>query len=355
MTSTRLGTIASLFVLALVPISAFAFPACTVTNGANSDAGTAPGDDTGTQDTTPSGDDTGTQPETTGETGAPTLDSACADQAAAFCARMDGCANWTVQSVWGTKAKCTERMKLLCLARAAAPKTGVTIANLETCATALATLACPDLERDMLPDACRPAGTVDPGGPCGDDAQCSANYFCHRTGTASCGTCTKLEVGGPCAENGRCPDSTVCSGGECKVYDPMGCSVGGTCLADQSCVGNKCVENLTNVGDACGPGNGMDCSNWRGLVCDEKGGTNKCIQLSLAGPGENCSEMVTGASYPIGCNGGGSCDVTDTPPVCFAPLADGAACGTNAALCLAPAHCDATTSKCVITDYTKCN
>jgi hypothetical protein len=353
MKSLRIGTIASLCTLGFVSASAFAVPACTTASDSTTDAAVTPGDDTGALgDTTPSGDDA--QSETPAETGEPTIDSACADEAAAFCARLDACANYTVRSVYGSKAKCAERVKVLCLARAAAPKSGLTVSNLGVCATALASITCPDLERDNLPASCRPAGAADPGAPCGDDAQCPAGHFCALAAGKSCGTCTRLEVGGPCAANGRCPDGTVCSGGECKVYDPMACTTGGACLPDQSCVADKCVENLTTAGAACGFGNGLDCSNWAGLVCDSRtgGGSNTCVTMQLASPGENCSMATTGASFPIDCNSGGACD--GTTATCFAALDDGAACGSSVALCMPPAVCDGTSKKCTLPDYSLC-
>jgi len=111
-------------------------------------------------------------------------------------------------------------------------------------------------------------GTIEEGGPCLDDGECTTDY-CLRPDAAACGTCTAVRAGGEsCREldlgtgdvvRMRCEEGTFCGPltGDCEDQLGQGalCTDDGQCQEGHLCIGTPgACERLTEgeaAGDAC--------------------------------------------------------------------------------------------------------
>ena len=253
--------------------------------------------------------------------------SACQAFAGAFCARLSACSSQLLAAVYGTQAVCAERLALSCQLGAGArdvPRSPLGIAG---CSEALAAASCNALLDNALPPACSTLpGLRADGAACGADAQCQSTR-CARSSDGPCGVCRALAAANePCRAASDCYVGLVCSAdGACRAPAAQGqaCDATHPCSWDR----DSCDRSL---GLWCGTS--RSCEPWRLASSTQACGLNGDV-LSVCTAGAQCSDAARGG-------------------MCLGPLADGAACGANAAPCLVPARCSA--GRCAIDDPAVC-
>jgi hypothetical protein len=152
-------------------------------------------------------------------------------------------------------------------------------------------------------------GTLGPGAPCSDDAECPSNASCLSSGFEfnTCGAlvCTVLPTK---------------AGDSCVEYQ--------YCFGNSECDNGVCVPELPE-GAACGPTT-TSCNS--GLTCNLAG---TCAPLGGIG---------TACASELGCDGGLFCTATGT---CAPRIALGGVCDPTTQGCVRFAACDMATAKCV--------
>src|SRR5262245_23734776 len=120
-----------------------------------------------------------------------TPDESCTRHAQAQCERIDACARWQLEELYGDVATCVARYKLWCLAEVGAPGTSRTAEHQAACADAVAKLSCDDWLYDFTAktgDVCSlKSGTLATGQPCARNSQCASTYC--KKGETACGVC----------------------------------------------------------------------------------------------------------------------------------------------------------------------
>src|SRR3954454_22947462 len=111
----------------------------------------------------------------------------CAGYAVKFCERLGGCSQTYLVGVYGTPARCQERLEIQCRAEVAAVGTGLSAVTGMACADALAGASCDALFGNSVP-ACQIEGTLGKGASCGSGSQCQSG-FCRTPETSFCGKC----------------------------------------------------------------------------------------------------------------------------------------------------------------------
>jgi hypothetical protein len=268
------------------------------------------------------------------------LEQACADLAAALCARLQSCAPLARDRRYGDAVTCGARVRLACQVAASAPGARATPAALSTCARSLPSAACGAVATEAALDECFPAGSREDGRPCGTSSQCASGY-CRLTGP-SCGACgPRLAAGDPCTESAQCRDRLVCSDqGLCVAPAAVEATCSPTsrpCEAHLACAGGVCLipgaEGGACTDDECGP--------LSGLWCDRPLGASRgqCRRMERAEAGARCGAM---AGTVVVCTAGARCQPgADGLSRCMPPGDDGGGCGDDAQGrgCLAPAAC----------------
>jgi hypothetical protein len=277
------------------------------------------------------------------DTGAPlTAAQACAQEAAAICDALSGCATFWVQLLYGAKATCASRQALSCMNDQSPAGTNRTPADIQACATAVATSSCPSLLAGNFPDACQiKPGLLANGHGCGSDWQCQSTYCGGKQGL-QCGVCgPRAATGGTCADTDGCLAGLVCANKRCVTPGTIGaaceatnqpcrsdlyCAAAGTCAA-RAGAGGSCAD----TGDACAITQGVACNIFNHV----------CEQVGVASPGQACG--IINRTYTL-CVALSPCvgQTLTTPGVCATPAADGEACGKSASdrTCVSPAACD---------------
>jgi hypothetical protein len=280
-----------------------------------------------------------------------TADTACADSAAARCAKLSACSPADLAKRWGDLATCEQREKLTCTEALAAPTTANTPATVVACSSAITAESCGDLLSKSPPTACLTQhGAGADASACAFAAECSSG-FCALPTDSLCATCTaQPAVGDSCATT-TCGQTLVCASPSKLCQMPVGdggaCSRDLPCAEGWTCVGavvatstmGVCTVEVTNTTDTCDPKHAThaDCSADAGLTCDST--TTTCVAETLAAPGEACGAMN---GITTKCSGAATCALTTgmTTGTCTAPAADGAACDdTNGPTCFSPAKC----------------
>lgn len=266
---------------------------------------------------------------------------ACSDLATALCNREQACAPFDVQLVYGSVSTCITRAQINCPDAISATGSGTTAADIESCAQAVTSTSCSDLESNNAPSACIFAGTLTAGSVCGSDEQCvGPNGYCKVAAGATCGACAaKAAAGGTCAGNDDCQAGLVCpsGGGSCVAPGAAGatCSSAHPCTSPLVCVSTTCTQPA-EAGQACQESaDGQNCDVTQGVVCNTS--TMVCSTIGTAAAGAPCG-LINGG-YTL-CSGGATCNLSGTMGTCGSVAADGAACGgTSGASCLPPAVC----------------
>ncbi len=227
----------------------------------------------------------------------------CSKVATATCNRISKCAQFGIQAMYGTAAKCAERGKVTCLAGLKLPGTSITVEKLNACISEVNTAECSLLASGNL-DACKfGPGTLASGAKCIDSTQCKSE-FCARAPTAACGTCAKAPAVGAACVNKACATGQFCT------------------------TVNKCVASTKKLGESCTYFEECDIVN--GFVCDTMR-THKCTELKLASG--TCGVDMVKQTITI-CPANGYCDGT----TCKAAVKDGATCNAKTN-CMPPALC----------------
>jgi hypothetical protein len=263
-------------------------------------------------------------------------------------------------------ARVKVRFERVCAAAVSLPGAVETASYFETCANALNTLGCGQL--NLTPGPCAfIAGSRGGGAPCLTDHQCQSGD-CSAIDT--CGTCAAVSAGGgpgqPCSPG--CQPGTACSAarlcttvtygdagarcdgivtrcnaglvcnlalGQCAALGGAGakCAYSSDCGRGLVCPGPVTPTTCQSPGPAAAScGEPSDCAP--GLVCDYT--THQCAAVTWASPGQPCtgSKQCLVGRCPIGSNG-----VPAGP--CPAVIADGQPCGgqDNSKTCDTFAQC----------------
>jgi hypothetical protein len=265
----------------------------------------------------------------------------CAGYAVKFCERLAGCSQTYLVGVYGTPARCQERLELRCRAEVAAAGTGLSAVTGMACADALAGASCDALFGDSVP-ACQIAGTLARGASCGSGSQCQSG-FCRTPETSFCGKC-----------DARVGEGAVCDADDACEF-PLLCSEAGHC-ARPAAEGELCNETTPcQPGPLfCGSDNTCHRPSAEGKACNRTGSAplqpceggficrpsanGICRPIRFVDAGVACGISPTGSSVVL-CTASGSC-VND---LCKPPGQDGERCTPSplgdSGGCLAPALC----------------
>ena len=275
-----------------------------------------------------------------------TVDKACADEAQAYCTKLDACQtapNGTGR-IYGGFATCVARVDTGCHTQLGAPGTGSSATSKEACAQAYAAATCAQFS--LGNGACSPpAGNIDGGGACSFDAQCKSSFCSQATAGVLCGQCMPASVGGA-----ACPCSTgfVCaidSSGTATCH-PLS-DVGGPCDATPTSTSAQCAESLSCVDGTCelatsdvgGPcdsnadASTPSCAASLALTCV----ASHCIADDFADAGQPCGDLSSGDTI---CTGASQCHSTGSASTCVADAPDGDPCSLlGGPSCIPPARC----------------
>ena len=277
------------------------------------DATQAPGPDASRPDAGQPDSSTGPDPQ-----------KACADTAAAVCAKISSCSAFGLGAVYGDLSTCKTRYAISCMATFSGTGTHHTPATTETCANSIGALDCASFLALNYGAACAPIpGDLANAAACGDDSQCSST-FCARPTGSQCGTCAATtSAGSPCV-NGACSTGTTCPTGAANCIAPVAGKVNDVCTYQ------------------------AQCDLAQGVGCNTT--SSKCMALMLSTDG-TCG--LNGASPFKVCPGTGTCSNV-LGGNCASAAVDGTACdATNGPSCLPPARCVG--SICTLPDPTKCH
>jgi len=256
------------------------------------------------------------------DTAPPTLESACAAYAAAWCGRLETCGVGELRTRFGTSGQCAARLELHCRssagAKSSAPADPSAIA---ACAAARSSAECSRLYDELV--GCETApGTLPNAAKCAFGNQC-AGSACTFAGS-SCGTCattvTQRGLDQPCTTRSDCTPVLVCRTGKCSPPRALG--------------------------EACVAGTNDECGAFQGRYCDAA--TKTCKEfLYEPTDGGPCGQLTKGLTLCLA----GSC-VTPSGGIgsCRSAVVEGSACADRG--CIFPAVCAG--GLCVLPDPTKC-
>jgi hypothetical protein len=236
--------------------------------------------------------------------------SDCAPWAAAVCASYQQCKPSYIATEFGDVATCAAEYAILCLAKGESPGSGLTVAWLARCATALGDpgLSCDTFLNEGPPTCATPAGSLPAGASCLYDEQCGGEGACGvPLGGSQCdGTCGTLG----CTALGECPTGQVCDSVQMfqnACEPPIG--VGGTCCDGCTFNGSTCRDGLDCLGETLSdpkgscetpleagascvpPSYGSDsCDHNHGYACSPSLAT--CVAVQYADGGSACDGVV---------------------------------------------------------------
>lgn len=277
-------------------------------------------------------------------------EAACASLVDAVCGRLESCFPLTIRVAYKDVAQCKERQTTSCLKTFNAPGSTVTPADADACTSAYAALSCDALLGGSAPEACRFAGSLTDGTPCGDGAQCVGRN-CRKAAGSTCGACsTRAAAGATCQASNDCLDELTCAGGKCVAPAKAGAACSSTlpCEAPLRCANGVCAQPLA-AGATCEPGPNDACDRLKGLFCDPT--SKACKEVKLANAGEACG-LVNGTF--VACAAAGRCKTGPTGQgTCLAAAADGQPCSDkDGPSCIEPADC--VNGVCTLPDPASC-
>lgn len=286
---------------------------------------------------------------TKGAPDAKAVASGC-DHASALCGKLEACAPFLLEAVYGDASQCADRLTKACTEQSLSAGSGMTEANILACEAGLTAATCNDVFANNLP-ACTFHGTLADGAVCGDNSQC-ASAFCSHTSNL-CGVCAGKGAAGsacPSASNDECQTGLVCSSGKLCAQPAL---VGGACddatqpcLTGAFCTSAKTCASTVKAGDKC-PGAYLNVGD--GTVCLGKDTAAKpqlSAQIGTASAGQPCG-LAPGPDLPAtlcapgsvaACSGGIQLLGLPTKGICLAPLPDGHTCSATD-LCQPGAQC----------------
>lgn len=285
--------------------------------------------------------------------GGVTADQACSDLATAGCGRLQACAPFALETIYGDATTCAQRAALACTPSLGASGSQITPEQVDSCAQAVTGETCDQAAGNTQPMACDVPGTLASGAACGSDAQCQSGY-CKIPLGSICGTCTaRASSGGACTADAECAAGLVCNpvsttAATCVMPASSGqaCSATQPCSRTLACIGGTCQTPLA-AGATCSAT--PDCNVAQGLYCDTQT-TKKCTQTQTATAGQPCG-IINGVA--VACTAGAVCaNFTGTQGTCHPPAADNGLCGPGVN-CLAPAAC--VNGKCLLPNPSSCH
>lgn len=288
--------------------------------------------------------------------GGVTPTQACTDFATAVCGRLQACAPFGVQVIYGDQATCVQRTALACSPSLGASGSQITAAQMDACAQAIGAETCDQAFNNAQPAACNVPGTLANGAACGSDAQCQSGHCEITTFGTVCGTCAqRAAAGGSCGVDADCAAGLVCApsssgmGGTCAIPGASGASCSPTqpCLRTLTCLNGKCQTPLA-AGTTCT--SATDCNGGQGLYCDPQSKT--CKQEQTATAGQPCLDVNGTLTV---CTASAACIAMDRglEGTCHATAMDGNPCGPGID-CVPPAICSKD-AKCVLPDPSSCH
>ena len=114
--------------------------------------------------------------------------TACAQLAAATCAKIEACVKGGVVHRYGDAATCEARQTAACVVSLGANATGNMPETVTTCATTLPQSTCAEYEAAEVAVCAPQAGTRAAGATCTYSAQCATSFCAIALGT-NCGVC----------------------------------------------------------------------------------------------------------------------------------------------------------------------
>jgi hypothetical protein len=291
----------------------------------------------------------------------PSVDDACAQEAAALCDKIDLCVKNATTLFFTDKPTCVSRAKSDCVATLGAADIDTSPDDVVACATALPNASCDDALANKV-TACDPKpGKRATGAACADDAQCQSTYCAIVKGT-NCGTCAAPSSAGDscatssCSRGLKCNDKTsTCqpdgaSGASCDEGHPCGYRL--SCVTPIGMSTGSCQAAPTTLGASCDvrQRNAPECDYTSALTCGVL--SNTCEAATYTGAGGACG--LVGIKI-VFCNAASICfgAMGATPGVCKALALEGQACDdTNGPACMAPARCVG--GSCALPDPGRC-
>lgn len=288
--------------------------------------------------------------------GAVTAAQACNDFATAVCGRLQACAPFGIQTLYGDQATCVQRTALACSPSLGASGSQITAAQMDACAQAIGAETCDQALDNAQPAACNLPGMLASGAACGSDAQCQSGHCKIAMPGTVCGTCApRAAAGGSCGVDLDCAAGLVCApsgsgkGGTCATPGAAGASCSATqpCLRTLTCLNGTCQTPLSAGATCTSP---TDCNGGQGLYCDPQSKT--CKQQQTATAGQPCLD-VNGTL--TACTANAFCLDADGGPegTCHPTAADGNPCGFGIN-CVPPAICSSN-AKCQLPDPSSCH
>jgi len=272
----------------------------------------------------------------------PTVTEACAMYATAFCGRLQACAPFVGQVLYGDRTMCETRAALGCMLDFEVSDTNHTTTDMVACAHDATSASCGDLVANVLPASCAiKPGMRLAGQGCGSSWQCMSTH-CEKA-SGDCGVCApRADAGGACTVDEGCTTGLVCAAQKCVAPAALSapCSTAAPCRADLFCsaVSNTC-EMPRAAGASCDKdSNACDFKN--GVGCNGFASPPQCQMVSSAKGGSACgivNNTLTVCIVLNSCNGLSLIPLSTTG-TCPNPAGDGQAC-TDSVHCMAPASC----------------
>jgi hypothetical protein len=266
------------------------------------------------------------------ETAPPTAAEACGQFASTFCSRLNGCAPFAAQLLYGDMTTCQSRVMLGCTRDLEVPDTSETTTDMVTCARDAANATCDDLLANNLPTSCqiKPGARLN-GEGCGSSWQCMSTHCEKKDG--DCGVCApRAGAAGACSVDEGCTQGLVCAGQKCAMPGAMNapCSDMAPCRANLYCsaTSKTCATPLQVSAPCAGDASGCDLRH--GLWCNTLIAAPRCEMAAVAKGGQSCG--IVNGTITI-CVEGNDCQ-----GACLAPAEDGQQC-SDKVHCLPPANC----------------
>ncbi len=261
--------------------------------------------------------------------------AACADYAAALCAKLASCGAVQLQFQYGDEATCVVAESAACAAFFGRPGIAEDPAGTRAAGSGIASSDCSGLVVADQPYPYAPsAGQLDEGSACSVDAQCTSG-FCLLDQPAACGTCAAPRADGA---GEACQPIVFPSGSGLACYDGFVCDEATTTCVAIPGEGQACPAEVCTAGLACSDGvctarggadtacseTGQPCNFYEGFLCDLATGFCSTEVVAFAMVGDPCPSAGT-----LGCVGGTYCGLgpnPDGPGVCTVRGREGDPC-----------------------------
>lgn len=272
----------------------------------------------------------------------PTVEEACAQFATAFCGRLEACAPFVGQVLYGDRTMCESRAALGCMLDLEVADSNHTPTDMVACAHDASNASCADLLANDLPTSCQiKPGLRQNGQGCGSSWQCASTH-CEKS-SSDCGVCApRSAAGGSCTVDEGCDLGLVCATQRCVAPGALNapCGDAAPCRGGLTCsAANKMCVTPLGVGASC-ENDKNACDFAKGVGCNGFASPARCEMVASAKGGEACGIVNNTLTICIvlnSCNGI-SLIPLQTMGTCPNPAGDGQQCNDNVH-CLPPANC----------------